>query len=170
MLIYNILLYLILTILIIFYGGNNKLSKIKYNSNKFNYIKNLNIFKEKLIKYKNTMKTDYIDITKDINTCNYLLPNIVYSYCIKIESKNIFDVNYLIINDKYKDNYETIMNIYSINDDYKNLYIIIDKINNEDIMVELDENIYITNTYNIYNDNDNDVYLIIFFTKKPLWY
>ena len=170
MLIYNILLYLILTILIIFYGGNNNLSKIKYNSNKFNYIKNLNIFKEKLLKYKNTMKTDYIDITKDINTCNYLLPNIVYSYCIKIQSKHIFDINYLIINDKYKDNYETIMNIYSSNNDYKNLYIMIDKINNENIMVELDENIYITNTYNIYNDNDNDVYLIIFFTKKPLWY
>ena len=62
------------------------------------------------------------------------------------------------------------MNIYSSNNDYKNLYIMIDKINNENIMVELDENIYITNTYNIYNDNDNDVYLIIFFTKKPLWY
>lgn len=117
------------------------------------------------------MDGDYIDITNDINTCNYLLPNIVYSYCIKIEPKTIFDIKYLIKNDKYKDDYEMLMNIYTLDDDYKNLYIIIDNENNEDIMVEVDENIFITNSYNIYNDDDyKDIVLILFFIKKPFWY
>lgn len=169
--IYNTLIFIILVILIIFYGGENKISKIKYNSDRFSYYKNLNIFKKKLLKYKNIMDGDYIDITNDINTCNYLLPNIVYSYCIKIEPKTIFDIKYLIKNDKYKDDYEMLMNIYTLDDDYKNLYIIIDNENNEDIMVEVDENIFITNSYNIYNDDDyKDIVLILFFIKKPFWY
>ena len=170
--IYNILIFLILVILIIFYGGENKIFKIKYNSEKFNYHINLNIFKKKLLNYKKTLEDDYIDITNDLNTCNYLLPNIVYSYCIKIEPKTIFDIKYLIKNDKYKDDYEMLMNIYTIDDDYKNLYIIIDnnEITKEAIMVDIDENIYITNTYNIYNNNNQDIFLILFFTKKPFWY
>jgi hypothetical protein len=168
--IYNILIFLILVILIIFYGGENKIIKIKYNSDRFNYHKNLNIFRKKLLKYKNMLDEDYIDITNDINTCNYLLPNIVYSYCIKIEPKTIFDIKYLIKNDKYKDDYEMLMNIYTIDDDYKNLYIVIKSDNNEVLMVDIDENIYITNTYNIYNDNYKDIFLILFFIKKPFWY
>jgi hypothetical protein len=166
----NTLIFIILIILIIFYGGENKISKIKYNCEKFSYYKNLNIFRKKLLKYKNIIDGDYIDITNDINTCNYLLPNIVYSYCIKIESKTIFDIKYLIKNDKYKDNYEMLMNIYTLDDDYKNLFIVINDDNNEALMVEIDENIYITNTYNIYNNNNTDVILILFFIKKPFWY
>jgi hypothetical protein len=168
--IYNILIFLILVILIIFYGGQNKIIKIKYNSERFNYYKNINIFKKKLLKYKNTIDSDYLDITNDINTCNYLLPNIVYSYCIKIKPKTIFDIKYLIKNDKYKDDYEMLMNIYTLNDDYKNLYIIINNENNEYTMVNIDENIFITNTYNLYNDSDEDIILILFFLKKPFWY
>ena len=63
-----------------------------------------------------------------------------------------------------------LMNIYTLDDDYKNLYIVISSDNNEDLMVDIDENIYITNTYNIYNDNKKDVFLILFFIKKPFWY
>ena len=168
--IYNILIFLILVILIIFYGGENKISKIKYNSERFSYYKNISIFRKKLLKYKKIIDVDYLDITDDINTCKYLLPNIVYSYCIKIEPKTIFDIKYLIKNDKYKDDYEMLMNIYTIDNEYKNLYIILDNNNNEYNMVDIDENIYITNIYNIYNDNNKDIILILFFIKKPFWY
>jgi hypothetical protein len=168
--IYNILIFLILVILIIFYGGENKIIKIKYNSDRFNYHKNLNIFRKKLLNYKNILNEDYLDITKDINTCNYLVPNIIYSYCIKIKPKTIFDIKYLIKNDKYNDDYEMLMNIYTINDEYKNLYLVIDNNQNEVDMVDIDENIYITNIYNIYNNNNKDVFLILFFIKKPFWY
>ena len=48
--IYNILIFLILVILIIFYGGENKIHKIKYNSIRFNYYKNISIFRKKLFK------------------------------------------------------------------------------------------------------------------------
>jgi hypothetical protein len=168
--IYNILIFLILVILIIFYGGQNKIIKIKYNSERFNYYKNISIFRKKLLKYKKTIDGDFINITNDINTCNYLLPNIVYSYCIKIQPKTIFDIKYLIKNDKYKDDYEMLMNIYTLDDDYKNLYIVISNENNEYTMIDIDENIYITNTYNIYNDNNKDIILILFFIKKPFWY
>ena len=168
--IYNILIFLILVILIIFYGGENKIHKIKYNSIRFNYYKNISIFRKKLLKYKKTIDGDFINITNDINTCNYLLPNIVYSYCIKIQPKTIFDIKYLIKNDKYKDDYEMLMNIYTLDDDYKNLYIVISNENNEYTMIDIDENIYITNTYNIYNDNNKDIILILFFIKKPFWY
>jgi len=168
--IYNILIFLILIVLIIFFGGENKISKIKYNSERFSYYKNLDIFRKKLLKYQKIIKVDYIDITSDINTCNYLLPNIIYSYCIKIEPKTIFDIKYLIKNDKYKDDYEMLMNIYTINDDYKNLYIILNNEKNEYTMLEIDENIYITNISNIYNDKNKEVILILFFVKKPFWY
>jgi len=157
-------------VLIIFFGGENKISKIKYNSERFSYYKNLDIFRKKLLKYKKIIDGEYIDITDNINTCNYLLPNIVYSYCIKIQPKTIFDIKYLIKNDKYKDDYEMLMNIYTIDNEYKNLYIILDNNNNEYNMVDIDENIYITNIYNIYNDNNKDVILILFFIKKPFWY
>jgi hypothetical protein len=169
--IYNILIFIFLVILIIFYGGENKINKIKYNSERFSYYKNINIFRKKLLKYKKIIDEDYIDITNNINTCNYLLPNIVYSYCIKIQPKTIFDIKYLIKNDKYKDNYEMLMNIYTLDDDIQNLYLVINNENNEYTMVHIDENIYITNTYNIYNDNNNkDIILILFFIKKPFWY
>lgn len=168
--IYNILIFLILVVLIIFFGGENKISKIKYNSERFSYYKNINIFRKKLLKYKKIIDGDYIDITDNINTCNYLLPNIVYSYCIKIQPKTIFDIKYLIKNDKYKDDYEMLMNIYTIDNEYKNLYIILDNNNYEYNMVDIDENIYITNIYNIYNDNNKDIILILFFIKKPFWY
>jgi len=166
----NTLIFIILITLIIFFGGENKIFKIKYNYERFSYYKNINIFRKKLKKYQKIIDGDYIDITNNINTCNYLLPNIVYSYCIKIEAKTIFDIKYLIKNDKYKDDYEMLMNIYTIDNDYKNLYIIIANDNNENLLVEIDENIYITNTYNIYNDNDKDIILILFFIKKPFWY
>jgi hypothetical protein len=168
--IYNILIFLILIVLIIFFGGENKITKIKYNSERFSYYKNINIFRKKLLKYKKIIDGDYIDITDNINTCNYLLPNIVYSYCIKIQSKTIFDINYLIKNDKYKDDYEMLMNIYTLDNEYKNLYIILDNNDYEYNMVNIDENIYITNTYNIYNDYNKDIILILFFIKKPFWY
>jgi hypothetical protein len=167
---YYILIFIILIILIIFYGGQNKLDKIKYNSAFFDYTINLNLLKEKLIFYNKTLTSDYLDITKNLNTCNYLFPNIIFSYCIKINPNSIFDINYLINNDIYKENYKLLMNIYTINDDYKFLHIIIDKINNESILVNIDENIFITNTYNIYNESNKNIIIIIFFTKKPLWY
>ena len=166
----NTLIFIILITLIIFFGGENKIFKIKYNSERFGYYKNINIFRKKLKKYQKIIDGDYIDITNNINTCNYLLPNIVYSYCIKIEPKTIFDIKYLIKNDKYKDDYEMLMNIYTVDNDYKNLYIIFANDNNENLLIEIDENIYITNTYNIYNDNDKDIILILFFIKKPFWY
>ena len=128
--IYNILIFIILVILIIFYGGENKINKIKYNSERFSYYKNINIFRKKLLKYKKIIDEDYIDITNNINTCNYLLPNIVYSYCIKIQPKTIFDIKYLIKNDKYKDDYEILMNIYTLDDDNQNLYLVINNENN----------------------------------------
>jgi len=166
----NLLIFLILVILIIFFGGENKTIKIKYNSDRFNYHKNLNIFQKKLENYQKILKEDFLDITKDINTCNYLVPNIVYSYCIKIKPKTIFNIKYLIKNDKYNDNYEMLMNIYTINDEYKNLYLIINSNDNEIDMVDIDEHIFITNIYNIYNDDDKDIFLILFFIKKPFWY
>ena len=78
----NILIFIILIFLIVFYGGQNKIDKIKYNSKMFNYTKNLNLLKDKLIFYNNTLTSNYIDITKNLNTCNYLLPNLIFSYCI----------------------------------------------------------------------------------------
>jgi len=165
-----ILIFLILTLLIVFYGGQNKLDKIKYNSKIFDYTKNLNLLKDKLIYYKNTLSSNYIDITNNLNTCNYLLPNLIFSYCIKINPNSIFDVNDLINNDKYEQDFKLLMILYTINSDYNNLSIIIDKINNEYIMVEVDENIFITNPYNIYNKSNKIITLFILFIKKPLWY
>jgi hypothetical protein len=165
-----ILIFFILTILIVFYGGQNKLDKIKYNSKIFDYTKNLNLLKDKLIYYKNTSSSNYIDITNNLNTCNYLLPNLIFSYCIKINPNSIFDVNDLINNDKYEQDFKILMILYTINSDYKDLFIIIDKINNEYIMVEVDENIFITNSYNIYNKSNKIITLFLLFIKKPLWY
>jgi hypothetical protein len=166
----NILIFIILIFLIVFYGGQNKIDKIKYNSNMFNYTKNLILLKDKLIYYNNTLTSNYIDITKNLNTCNYLLPNLIFSYCININPNSIFDVNYLINNDEYIQDFKLLMIIYTLNTDYKHLYIIIDKINNENIMVQVDENIYITNSYNIYNESNKNIILFILFIKKPLWY
>jgi hypothetical protein len=166
----NILIFIILIFLIVFYGGQNKIDKIKYNSKMFNYTKNLNLLKDKLIFYNNTLTSNYIDITKNLNTCNYLLPNLIFSYCININPNSIFNVNYLINNDVYIQDFKLLMIIYTLNTDYKHLYIIIDKIINENIMVQVDENIFITNSYNIYNESNKNIIIFIIFIKKPLWY
>jgi hypothetical protein len=166
----NILIFIILIFLIVFYGGQNKIDKIKYNSKMFNYTKNLNLLKDKLIYYNNTLTSNYVDITKSLNTCNYLLPNLIFSYCININPNSIFDVNYLINNDEYIQNFKLLMIIYTLNTDYKHLYIVIDKINNESIMVQVDENIFITNSFNIYNESNKNIIIFIIFIKKPLWY
>ena len=37
-------------------------------------------------------------------------------------------------------------------------------------MVQVDENIFITNSYNIYNESNKNIIIFIIFIKKPLWY
>jgi len=164
-----IILILLLTIIIIFYGGLNTIELVEYNSN---YFSNLNkiIFYEKKLKNININfdNKSFIDITNYTNTFKTLIPNFVSSYSINIKPYTHFDINNIIgnLNKKF-----LLMIIFN-NDEgiNNNLELILDTKNNINYNYILMNKVSITSLYNIYNNNSNMINIIIFIMKKPYWF
>ena len=79
---------IILTIIIIFYGGKNSINLVEYDSNFFENFKNIVIFEKKLQNYDSKFEditnndSDYITINEINNTSNIILPNYVNNFFI----------------------------------------------------------------------------------------
>jgi hypothetical protein len=165
----NIIL-LILTIIIIFYGGKNNINMIEYNSNYFNNYKNVIIFEKVLKKYIPkfdnivTNNSDYSTIDEIINTLNIIIPNYINNYFIKIKPYSYFNTTKIINNTN-----NLLMIIFNINY-VNNLDLLIEKENNIGYFYNLTNKISITNIYDIYNNNNAEIYITIFTIKKPYWY
>lgn len=164
-----IILILLLTIIIIFYGGLNTIEMVEYNSN---YFSNLNkiIFYEKKLKNININfdNKTFIDITNYTNTFKALIPNFVSCYSINIKSYKYFDIKNIIgdLNRKF-----LLMIIFN-NDENRvnNLELILDTKDNINYNYPLINKVSITSLYNIYNNSSNTININIFIMKKPYWF
>lgn len=155
------LIIIMLTILMMFYGGVNKSLKIEYEHKYFEHINNIKVFEKYLLTNNSKENIDLLSISN--------------SYLILIN--NLFSINYInikplsyFINDNMYDK-SLLMIIYTVNDDYKKLQVIVDKVDkNRFINYNVTSDLFLTNPYVIYNKSNQNTKLILAFIKKPFWY
>lgn len=155
------LLIIILTILMLFYGGVNKISQIEYDYTYFKSIQNMRLFKNYLLKNNSKENIDLLYKTKNISI---LINNLEH-----LEYVNIKPFQYYINNEMYDKSF--LMIIYTVNNDFNKLQVVIDKLDNKQfINYNVSNDLFITNPYVIYNNSNENTKFILAFVKKPFWY
>ncbi len=155
------LLIIILTILMLFYGGVNKISQIEYDYTYFKCIQNMRLFKNYLLKNNSKENIDLLYKTKNISI---LINNLEH-----LEYVNIEPFQYYINNEMYDKSF--LMIIYTVNNDFNKLQVVIDKLDNKQfINYNVSNDLFITNPYVIYNNSNENTKFILAFVKKPFWY
>jgi hypothetical protein len=155
------LLIIILTILMLFYGGVNKISQIEYDYTYFKSIHNIRLFKNYLLKNNSKENIDLLSKTKNIS--------IIINNLEHLEYVNIEPFQYYINNKMYDKS--LLMIIYTVNNDFNKLQVVIDKLDNKQFLnYNVSNDIFITNPYVIYNNSNENTKFIVAFIKKPYWY
>jgi hypothetical protein len=155
------LLIIILTILILFYGGINKVSQIEYGKTYFKSVENIRLFKNYLLKNNSKKNIDLLFISNNISILVNNLKNLDYV--------NIEPFQYYINNSMYDKS--LLMIIYTVNKDFKKLQVVIDKLDDKQFLnYNVSNDLFITNPYVIYNNSNENTKFIIAFIKKPFWY
>ncbi len=155
------LLIIILTILILFYGGINKVSQIEYGKTYFKSVENIRLFKNYLLKNNSKKNIDLLFISNNISILVNNLKNLDYV--------NIEPFQYYINNSMYDKSF--LMIIYTVNNDFKKLQVVIDKLDDKQFLnYNVSNDLFITNPYVIYNNSNENTKFIIAFIKKPFWY
>lgn len=158
--------------MIIFYGGKNTINMIEYNSNYFENYKNIILVEKTLQKYNlkfddiSKNESDYITIDEIDTISHIILPNYINNYLIKIKSYSYFDIKKIIDVSKINN---LIMIVFN-NNNIENLELLVNKDNNTGYFYKLTNRISITGIYDIYNNNDKEIYITVFIVKKPFWY
>jgi hypothetical protein len=155
------LLIIILTILMLFYGGINKISQFEYDNTYFKCIQNMRLFKNYLLKNNSKENIDLLYKTKNISI---LINNLKH-----LEYVNIEPFQYYINNEMYDKS--LLMIIYTVNNNFNKLQVVIDKLDNKQfINYNVSNDLFITNPYVIYNNSNENTKFILAFVKKPFWY
>ena len=155
------LLIIILTILMLFYGGVNKISQIEYDYTYFKSIHNIRLLKNYLLKNNSKENIDLLSKTKNIS--------IIINNLEHLEYVNIEPFQYYINNKMYDKS--LLMIIYTVNNDFNKLQVVIDKLDNKQFLnYNVSNDIFITNPYVIYNNSNENTKFIVAFIKKPYWY
>lgn len=155
------LLIIILTVLMLFYGGINKISQIEYDYTYFKSIHNIRLFKNYLLKNNSKENIDLLYISKNIS--------IIISNLEHLEYVNIEPFQYYIDNKMYDKS--LLMIIYTVNNDFNKLQVVIDKLDNKQFLnYNVSNDLFITNPYVIYNNSNENTKFIVAFVKKPYWY
>jgi hypothetical protein len=64
-----------------------------------------------------------------------------------------------------------LMIIYTVNNDYKKLQIVINKLDDKKFLnYNVSNDLFLTNPYVIYNNSNVNTKFILAFIKKPFWY
>lgn len=155
------LIIIMMTILIIFYGGINKISRIEYDYTYFEYIKNIRLLKNYLLSSNGKKNIDLHSITKHFS---FLINNLCSTHYVNIEPFSYY------VNDNMYDN-SLLMIIYTVNNDYKKLQIVINKLDDKKFLnYNVSNDLFLTNPYVIYNNSNENTKFILAFIKKPFWY
>ena len=118
------LLIIILTILMLFYGGTNKILQFEYDYTYFKCIQNIRLLKNYLLKNSSKENIDLMSKTKNISI---LINNLEH-----LEYVNIKPFQYYI-NDIMYDK-SPLMIIYTVNNDFNKLQVVIDKLDNKQFL------------------------------------
>ncbi len=172
--IYYILLIIVLTIFVLYYGGHNFQTKVEYESEYFYNINKIIMFEKKLHKFnqeKNFNEKNFINIEDYVNTSQIIIPNLVDMYFIKVEPNSFFNIENIFSLDKS----QHIMIIFnnstnSNNDRLNNLELILNSDDDSIYLYKLKNKVSITGIYDIYNNSDNFVVFTVFIMKKPFWH
>jgi hypothetical protein len=147
---------ILLIILMVFYGGQNKLDRIEYSKNYFKNINNLILYEKKIHKLvKDDPNIPVEDITNKLNV--EVIPNLEKVFYIDIESKKSYTLDKTLIS-------KNIMIIF--NHSNSNLYLEI----NGKYLYKLNDTMSIVDCYTIYNDSLEKAVITLFLVKKPFWY
>jgi hypothetical protein len=155
------LIIIMLTILMMFYGGINKSLKIEYEHTYFEYINNIRLFENYLLKNNSKENIDLLLISKNYSL---LINNLFSIGYINVEPFSYF------INDIMYDK-SLLMIVYTVNDEHNKLQVIIDKVDkNKYLNYNITTDLFLTNPYVIYNNSNQNTKFILAFIKKPFWY
>jgi hypothetical protein len=151
--------YILLIVIMFFYGGVNENYKIEYNLSNFKNENNMKDLFKKLFMKKEiiTLNNPINNITEYIKTLHYV-QNIIVSYYIKLKSNDHFDI---------KNNNAQLM-ILSKKQNVP-IKILLHNAFNTQYYYTLLNDVSITKPYSIYNENTITVDLIIVIIKKPFW-
>ena len=170
--------------MILFYGGKNHIKMIEYESSYFENYKNVLLFEKKIQKYDakfNTIVTnnnDYISIDEINDVLHIMLSNYINNFFIKINPYSYFNIKKVID----VGNINNLMMIVFNHNNVKNVELIINRENIENSnnlgnenkitgsFYNLTNKISVTIIYDIYNNNDIEIFITIFIVKRPYWY
>jgi hypothetical protein len=173
--------------MILFYGGKNHIRMIEYDSSYFENYKNVLLFEKKLQKYNDKFNTivtnnnDYITIDEINEILHIMLSNYINNFFIKISPKSYFNIKKVIDINNINNINNLIMIVFNHNN-VKNIELIINRENiqnsnnlgNENKITgyfyNLTNKISVTSIYDIYNNNDVEIFITIFIVKRPYWY
>ena len=121
----------------------------------------MRLFKNYLLKNNSKENIDLLYKTKNISI---LINNLKH-----LEYVNIEPFQYYINNEMYDKS--LLMIIYTVNNDFNKLQVVIDKLDNKQfINYNVSNDLFITNPYVIYNNSNENTKFILAFVKKPFWY
>ncbi len=167
-----LILIIILTIFIVFYGGHNNQNRIEYNTFQWNNLDLLNFLSinhltdtNKYFQMQNQTQNYYKISDKMILTDNFL-PNFVDCYLIKIESKKIFNIDKIISLKEHSNNLMILINNYN----NIKLELLVEYKNNLGYFYILDKKISIVSIYDILNNSNETCFIYCIIVKKPYWF
>jgi hypothetical protein len=154
------LTYIILIILMVFYGGVNDSAHIEYKVSNLKKKNNIYKFYDILFnkEYIKNMTNPITDITKYCNSLNYI-QNIIVAYNVNLYPSQYIDL-------KFKSNYLMII-AKNINEP---LQLLVYNAFNKKYFYTINKKISITGIYPIYNNSINKINVIITIIKKPFWF
>jgi hypothetical protein len=191
-----ILLIIVLTLFIIFYGGHNSQNKIEYDSGYFDNLNTIIFFEDKINKICNNISfgnKNFIDISRYFDTTHILIPNFISCFFVKIKPFEYFNIYNIV--DKKNSN-TSIMILFNHNKS-NNLELLVgnsnddlyphnnstilpnisnntnaqsSKINDYGFFYDLEKIISITGIYHIYNNSNENIIITCFILKKPFWH
>jgi len=185
---YYFIIMLILILMILIYGGPKKSNnfQIEYDISKFKYLHNLNIFENYSEQLNISNDIQFENITGKNKFFNYLIPNLIEIFYIKINPNQIVNIKKHLTNknkDKNEDNLTSIMIIYYHNNNTKpnnnglKLLLDVENIcnkenvcNNIGSLYNIDKKISILDIYPIYNDSIYNEIITCYIIKKPFWF
>ncbi len=165
-----ILFIVFLTIFVLLYGGHNNQNLVEYEHKYFTSLNRIIIFENKLRIFnqsKDLEEKGYIDIKNYLKTCNYIVPNLVELYMVRIKPNSFFPIK-SIFKETFNNHVMIIFNHNKVND--LELFIGSNENNQFGYFYDLKKVISITSIYDIYNNSNKYVNITIFFVKKPFWF
>ncbi len=174
-----IILLIILFVIMIIYGGLNKIKNIEYDYSKIENIKNI-LWLEHNMKNIKEYYSNYNDITNNFKKTVKTIPNLQKILIVKIHPKNVFNLlnnNIKNFNNDDVINFNEYMMIIFNHNQVNDLELILNtnyeciqhSCNNMSYNYDLTKKITLADLYPIYNNSNNIIEISLFIVKRPFF-